>query len=679
MAKKPPKPPARKGKGRKRHAASAANSLPPVTVIEILGTDGDGELLAAPAKWDSRRAPPHISLNARSKGSPKPGDRVLARLEANGKHSYRATPITILPKDEAKEILGVLENGVLYPAERRDKETYRIAEEHRNNAENGELVLAETLPGRVQGGIRAKVVECLGAPSSARAASTIAIHKNHLPTRFTEAALAEAAAAAPPVEDPMREDLRAIHLVTIDGEDARDFDDAVFAERDGAGWHLLVAIADVAHYVKPETTLDAAAFERGNSAYFPDRVIPMLPETLSNGLCSLKPEEDRYCLAAHLWIDAEGNVIRHRFVRGLMRSHARLTYTEVQAMMDSGTPPPHIQALYAAYAALAKARDGRGALDIDMPEFVVKLDNAGNVASLSPRTRLESHRLIEAFMVTANVAAAEFLLERKLPGVYRVHPAPEDEKCEALRDMLRHLGYRLPRGANTPDSFNRVLTRAHGTAEEYVVQQAVLRAQMQAFYAPKNTGHFGLSLKKYSHFTSPIRRYADLMVHRSISAALMQVDPPSRDGWGEACTHISTTERTAMQAERDAMDRYRAAFMENKIGETHPGIITGLVGAGLFVTLLDLGVTGFVPVHTLGNDYFIHHPHAHAFEGQRTRRRYAMGDRLDITVTEASALTGNLAFAPHLTAQRLPPKKKIAVEKSTAKPKRRKRKPHAPR
>ncbi|NBX03068.1 MAG: VacB/RNase II family 3'-5' exoribonuclease [Alphaproteobacteria bacterium] len=462
--------------------------------------------------------------------------------------------------------------------------------------------------------------------------------------------------------------MRDIPLVTIDGEDARDFDDAVFAERDGDGWHIVVAIADVAYYVKENSALDAGAFERGNSVYFPDRVIPMLPERLSNGLCSLRPDEDRYCLAVHIWIDSGGVMKKYKFLRGLMLSRARLTYNIVEEYQGKTptdeNPVSHLIAnLYGAYKSLAEERDKRGALNLNLPEYKIIFDSVGNVASISPRAQLESHRLIEAFMIAANVAAADYLLKHKAPGIYRVHETPSAEKMEGLYQLLHMAGYSLAKGAGvTATHFNRVLKKAEGTPEQQLIHTSVLRSQMQAFYSEENLGHFGLSLQKYCHFTSPIRRYSDLIVHRSLVDLISGHKPEKKRNLPEIALHISETERKAMMAERDASDRYKVSYMSKKLGDVFAGTITGLNEYGLFVSLSENGVTGFVPIRNLPGDFYHYDKKQARFHGQRTRRNFTLGQEIVVRVLEANAMTGSLIFAPEAgettTGPALRPKKK---------------------
>ncbi|HZT50339.1 MAG TPA: ribonuclease R, partial [Stellaceae bacterium] len=508
----------------------------------------------------------------------------------------------------------------------------------------------------------ARVIERLGDSADPHAFGLIAIHTHGLPTEFPHAALALAEKARP-VALGNREDLRGVPLVTIDGADARDFDDAVWAEPDPereGGSHALVAIADVAWYVRPGDALDAAARERGNSAYFPDRVVPMLPEALSNELCSLKPGVDRACLAVHLWIDAEGRTERHRFVRGLMRSAARLTYEAVQAAADGHpddvTRPvldPVLRPLYGVFRALDRARRKRDALELDLPERRILLDPGGKVARIEPRQRLESHELIEELMIAANVAAAETLERLKQPCMYRVHDAPDPAKLAALRDFLDGIGIaglRLAKGqAVRPRHFNEILRRAAGTPYETLVHQLVLRSQAQAVYSPANLGHFGLALRRYAHFTSPIRRYADLLVHRALIAGHRWGagghEPTDAKTFAATGEHISMTERRAAAAERSAADRYVAAFLAERVGATFAARVNGVTRAGLFVTLAETGADGLVPMRSLPGDYYVHDEAHHRLVGRRTRRTFTLGDPVTVRLAEANPVTGSLLFA----------------------------------
>src|SRR5436190_1165468 len=455
-----------------------------------------------------------------------------------------------------------------------------------------------------------------------------------------------------------RPDLRDIALVTIDGEDARDLDDAVWAEPDNdpenrGGWHIVVAIADVGHYVQPGNALDREAAHRGNSVYFPDQVVPMLPEALSNDLCSLKPGEDRACVAAHLWVDANGRKRRHHFGRALMRSAARLTYEAVQAARDSQPgallplPPHRLEALDCAFGALDRARRARGVLELDLTEHRVVLDAERRPIAIVPRHRLDSHRLIEEFMILANVAAAEELEARHQPCMYRVHDAPAPEKLDALRDFLDELGIpglALAKGqVIRPALFNRLLEKVRGTPEAPIVNELVLRSQAQAVYSPNNLGHFGLALPRYAHFTSPIRRYADLVVHRALTAPAGRT-PMAGEALAATAEHISITERRAAAAERAALDRYRATLLAAAIGTVYEARITGIAPFGFFISLPESGADGLVPVSTLPSDYYDHDARRHRLVGRRSGQEFALGDAVTVRLAEADPVGGRLMF-----------------------------------
>jgi ribonuclease R len=652
-------------RGHHRRVA-APGALPEVAVLSVLGPDTDGELLAVPAtaSAEEESTPPRIFLvpDRLAKPALARGDRVLARLRRIDEESYEARVIRRLPAGPAR-IVGVYDraadgSGRIRPAGKRARSEYRVASADAAGAHPGEIVLAQALPGQRQGLPQARVIERLGPHGGPRSASLLAIHEHDIPSAFDAEALALAAAAAP-VGLAGRTDLREVPLVTIDGEDARDFDDAVFAEPDTdpenpGGFVLLVAIADVAHYVRPADALDRGAYWRGNSVYFPDRVVPMLPEALSNGLCSLKPGEERGCLAVRIVIDAEGRKLRHRFMRALMRSAARLTYEQVQAAADGrpdDTTGPLMEAviapLYGAFRALLAARQHRGTLDLDLPERKVLLDDRGHVERIEPRARHDSNRLIEEFMIAANVAAAETLERLRQPCMYRVHDAPDPAKIEALREFVATLGLSLARGqVLRPKMFTRLLERASETPYALMVHELVLRSQSQAVYSPDNIGHFGLALARYCHFTSPIRRYSDLLVHRALIGGCKMGDGGLPAEAGERFTaigeHISATERRAAAAERDAVDRFVAAFLAERIGEILPGRVTGVTRFGLFVRLDETGADGLVPIASLPNDFYDHDESRHALVGRRWGAVYRLGETVMVRLVQAEALTGGL-------------------------------------
>ena len=649
-------------RGRKRRL-SAIEGLPEIGVIEITGVDLDGEMLGRPLAWRDREGAPTIYVVA-ERGAPAlgVGERAVVRFAEIERGRYEARIIRALG-GAPDRVLGVFrrdrDGGRLEPTDRKLRTDFRIAEAEAAGAAEGEIVLAEVLPQRRLGLPQARVVERIGDSADPRSFSLIAIHTHGIPTGFPEEAL-KLAAKARPVAPDGRADLRDIPLVTIDGADARDFDDAVWAAPHEEGWHVLVAIADVAWYVRPGDALDRAARERGNSVYFPDRVVPMLPEALSNELCSLKPGVERACMGVHLWLDGEGRVRRHRFTRGLMRSAARLTYEEVQAAVD-GRPNeatrPLIETvllpLYGAWRAFDRARRRRGTLDLDLPERRVLLDPGGRVARIEPRRRLDSHRLIEEFMIAANVAAAEELERLRQACMYRVHDQPDPAKLAALSAFLDGIGIHgltLARGQSVrPRHFSEILRRAAGTPYAQLVNELVLRSQAQAVYSPINLGHFGLALKRYAHFTSPIRRYADLLVHRALIAghdfgpgALPAAEEARFTETGE---HVSMTERRAAAAERSAVDRYTAAFLAERVGASFAGRVSGVTRAGLFVTLAETGADGLIPIRTLPNDYYDHDETRHRLVGRRWGRIYTLGDEVGVRLAEANTVTGSLLFA----------------------------------
>jgi ribonuclease R len=650
--------------GRKRMGAPGA--LPPVTVVEIAGVDPDGEILARPIDWRHEAEPPRIVM-APDRRAPIAamgvGERMLARLTPTAEGEYEAKVIRRITT-APERVLGVYEfgrqGGRLVPTDRRYRHELAVARADTRGAEPGELVLAEVLPGRRVGLRQARVVDRLGDTDDPRAVSLIAIHSHDIPVEFPGDALAQAEAAAP-TGLRGRTDLRALPLVTIDGADARDFDDAVWAAPDDdpknkGGWQITVAIADVAHYVRPDDPLDRAAFRRGNSVYFPDRVVPMLPEALSNGLCSLKPNEDRGCLACHMRISRDGKLLGHRFERGLMRSAARLTYEQVQAAFDGkpdDTTGPILKAVLAplrgAYESLEAARAKRQTLEIDLPERRIVLSPEGKVERIAPRPRYVSHKLIEEFMIAANVAAAETLIRRNAPCMFRVHEPPDPVKLENLREFVGSLGYALSGGtAIKPMHLNRLLKDVADTPHERMIHELVLRSQAQARYQPANLGHYGLALSHYAHFTSPIRRYSDLLVHRALIGALKL----GKDGIAGITTaqfeaageHISTTERRASAAERDAADRYVAAFLADKTGATFAGVVTGVTRFGLFVALDDTGADGLVPISSLGREYFRHDEARHRLVGSETGAVYTLGERVEVILREANPVSGGLVF-----------------------------------
>jgi ribonuclease R len=628
-------------------------------VVRITGTDPDGDAVARPVAWESADGqPPMILMHPEKPGTAAlaPGERVLVRLKPMGPGRYEGRTLRRIGETPGR-ILGVFKRGRsenrIIPTDRRSKAEWIVPPGQDNGAEADEIVLAEPVAQHLHLGLKpARVLERLGKLGDARSISLIAIHTHDIPQIFPDAALDEAKRARG-LRLGSRTDLRDLKLITIDGADARDFDDAVFAEPDPGhpgGFRLVVAIADVAHYVRPGSALDHAAGIRGNSVYFPDRVVPMLPEALSNGWCSLRPNEDRGCLFVELRIDRAGRKTSHRFGRGLMRSVARLTYEQVQAAHDHhddlGVP---LVPLYSAFQALLTARLERGTLDLDLPERKVVLDEQGHVASVEPRPRLDSHRLIEEFMVLANVAAAEELERVRQPCMYRIHAPPSEEKLDTLRGFLSTLGISLPPGNQVhPRDFDRVLRRYAGTPESQLISEVILRSQSQAAYGPDNIGHFGLALPRYAHFTSPIRRYADLLVHRGLIKGLRL----GRDGipddqaamFEEIGDRITETERRAQQAERDAVDRYLTAFMAARIGGRFAARISGVTRFGLFVTVTETGASGIVPFAALPDDYWQYEEREQTLTGRRSQKVYRLAQEVEVLLSEANPVTGGMVF-----------------------------------
>ncbi len=640
-----------------RKQVQAPEKLGEMTVVEVFGTDPDGDALARPVEWDKAQGrPPIIFMRAEQRGSAAlaPGERVLAKLRHLGGDKYEGRSFKRIGGAPPARILGVFEEGRIIPTDRRQKGEWVVPPGAEGGASPGEIVLAEPMPGHRPLGARpAQIVERLGKMGEPRSVSLICIHAHGIPDVFPAEALEEAEKAKA-VTVRGREDLRALPLVTIDGDDARDFDDAVLAEPDGAGWKVTVAIADVAHYVRTESHLDREAWARGNSVYFPDRVVPMLPEALSNGWCSLRPNEARGCLFVEMWFDAHGQKQRHRFGRGLMKSHARLTYEQAQSLFEAGHEPDgltsgHMGRLYGAFKALLAAREKRGTLDLDIAERRVLIDEHGKVTAVVPRARLDSHRLIEEFMVAANVCAAEELERLRQPCMYRVHAPPSDQKLEGLRQFLHGLSLALPpKDQLHPRDFAHLLEQVKDKPEQRIVNETVLRSQSQAAYDPDNIGHFGLSLGHYAHFTSPIRRYADLLVHRALirglklgTGALTETEAAR---FPESAEHITSTERRAAQAERDAVDRYLAAFMAERVGHVFNARISGVTRFGLFVTVEENGASGLVPLASLPDDRWDHDEASHSLAGRRTGLTFSLGEAVEARLAGATPRTGGMVF-----------------------------------
>lgn len=649
---------------RQAGAYSLPGSLPGVDVLEVTHVTVDGDVFAKPVKWEADRKspPPRVEIMPGKKGHPalEKGDRVLARLTRINDQNYRAETIRRLDTPKGRVVGTVVKREgrfFLRPVDKRAKFDFDLPQGGLNGAQESDFAVAEIQPSRGPYNKKVRILDVIGRRADPKIISRITIHEAGLREHFPHDAVAETKnMVVPPSEG--REDLRSLPLVTIDGADARDFDDAVWAEKTDDGFHLIVAIADVAYYVRPGSALDEEARARGNSTYFPDCVLPMLPEKLSNDLCSLRPGEDRACMAFHLWINNEGNLKRHQLVRGLMKSAARLTYEQAQAardgMPDSVTRPLTdnvIGPLYEAFGVLQKARDGRGALELDMPERKVLINEKGEMTGVRAKERLDSHRLIEEFMITANVAAALSLSGRKAPCPYRVHDIPDNAKMDSVREFVAAFGLSLPKGQVTkPGQMNHVLKKAAEMPFGHLISEVMLRAQMQAHYSPDNIGHFGLALTHYAHFTSPIRRYADLLLHRilikTFGLGAGGAEEYETHAIAETCDHISNTERLSAQAERNAVDRFAAAYLQDHIGAEFAGRIRGLTAAGLFVDLDETGAYGFIPMRLLPYDEggYIHDELHHVLIGMDSGRKFRLGATVTVTLKQADGVTGGMIF-----------------------------------
>jgi ribonuclease R len=648
--------------------------LPPTVMADITARDADGELIATPAEWDEESGEPpkirvHLPRDARPSATAGVGDRALLRVERSDEGegvTYRGRVVKIIDHSRNR-VLGIFRalaggGGRLIPVDKKQAgRELNIAKPDTGGAEDGDLVSVDLIRTRGFGLASGRVKERYGAINNEKAISLIAIHAHDIPQAFSREAVREAEEAKP-ASLKGREDWRELPLVTIDPPDAKDHDDAVHAESDDdpnnkGGFIIHVAIADVAFYVRPGSALDRDAVTRGNSVYFPDRVVPMLPERISNDLCSLVPGEARGALAVRMVIAPDGRKRSHSFHRVLMRSAAKLNYAQAQAAID-GRPDDTtgpllasvLKPLYAAYACVKRARDQRDPLDLDIPERKILLKADGTVDRVIVPERLDAHKLIEEFMILANVAAAETLEKKALPLIYRVHDEPTLEKVHALQEFLKTLDVPFAKaGALRPSLFNRVLAQVQGQDYEPLVNEVVLRSQAQAEYSAENYGHFGLNLRRYAHFTSPIRRYADLVVHRALIRALGLGDgalPENEtlEQLSEVAAQISVTERRAMKAERETADRLIAHHLADRIGATFQGRISGVTRAGLFVRLEDTGADGLIPIRSLGSEYFNYDETRHALVGSRSGAMHRLGDVVDVRLVEAQPIAGALRF-----------------------------------
>ena len=650
----------------RRRRFNDPNSLPPVSVLQMLGPDSQGDMFAMPLEWEGTGHLPKILMRSRQ-GDPAlgQGDRLLARLTPvpdEDSHQYTGQLIRAIGTNP-KRLLGIFrltaEGGRIVAIDKGEGKEWLVAADAAGEAKDGELVEAEQSGPKGRLGLpRARVVERLGDPSAPKAVSLIAIHQHGIPDAFPDAVMAQADAAKPATSKG-RVDLTDLPLITIDPADARDHDDACCAlldedPKNPGGFLLWVAIADVAHYVTAGSALDAEARKRGNSTYFPDRVVPMLPDRLSGDLCSLHEGVTRPCIAVEMKLSSTGEKLSHRFVRGLMRSPASLSYEEAQAAVD-GDPSERaaplvdtvLSPLFGAYAALKQAREARQPLELDLPERKIILSDSGKVASVNFSERLDAHRLIEECMVLANVAAAETLIAKQQPLLFRVHEEPSPEKLDSLRETAKSVGLVLAKGQVLQTRhLNQLLKAAAGKDEAELINLSTLRSMTQAYYSSQNMSHFGLALQNYAHFTSPIRRYADLLLHRALVSAhgwaTDGLSPQDIEMLDETAKHISETERRSMLAERDTTDRYLASFMSERVGNEFSGRISGVARFGIFVKLDETAADGLVPIRSLGREYFEHDADSQTLRGTDSGTVISLGQRVVVRLAETTPTTGGI-------------------------------------
>ena len=666
--------------GNRQDGVRKAGTLPAVGVVEVTARDEEGALHGKIILRGEQQDTPDIIIFSKRK-QPVMGDQILARLNETSPGIYRADTIKVITRAGSEKVIGILKGNLepdkkgkisayIEPIERRARHIFNISGTLPDNCAEGDIVVAEKISA-VRSAQRhhpqqVKVTERVGSPEAPDAFSLIAIAEQSIPIEFPDAVIQQSEALKQ-FSMEGRQDLRELPLITIDPADARDHDDAVYAcpddNPDNEGGYLVwVAIADVATYVPPETPLDKEALKRGNSVYLPDRVVPMLPEKISNNLCSLRPDEERPCLVVKMTIDKNGNRKTHKFSRAIMKSAARLSYQQAQTgfddQPDEAAAPVYetvLKPLWAAYQLMTKAREKRAPLDLDIPERKIIMNN-GRIEDIFTPQRLESMRLIEEMMVSANVCAAETLEKHKTPLIYRVHNIPSEEKVYALAGFVKPLGVVIDLGQPMiPRLFNRLLEGARETEYGFMVQEAVLRTQSQAVYDPENIGHFGLNLSRYAHFTSPIRRYADLIVHRALIRALKFGSDGLPDSQieilDETAAHISSTERRAMLAERSAKERYLSAFMSTRIGNEFAGHITGVTKSGLFIRLDDTGAEGFSPMSYLGRERFFANEDGMSLTGGTTGKTYRIGQAISVRLLETNPIAGGMLMEPVLQGE----------------------------
>ncbi|MDE2366377.1 MAG: ribonuclease R [Betaproteobacteria bacterium] len=622
---------------------------------KILGhADGFGFLIPADGS-------PDLFLSAKEMYKVLHGDHVMVRETGMDRRGRREGTIVEVLERGVTQLVGRLhaDHGILFveAENKRISQDILIPREESMGARAGQVVTVEIIqqPSKHAQPI-GRIIEVVGDYTAPGMEIEIALRKHDLPHQFppeVEKLSAKLPADVRKSDLKKREDLRDLPLVTIDGETARDFDDAVYCERDGKGYKLYVAIADVSHYVRPLDALDREAFNRGNSVYFPRRVIPMLPEALSNGLCSLNPQVDRLCMACEIRLDDAGNFGDYRFFPAVMHSRARLTYTKVAAMLDDPKGEdarqyesvlPHIQLLYKLFKVLLKARKKRGAIDFETIETHMIFNDQGKIERILPVKRNDAHRLIEECMLAANVCASDFLQKNEQPTLYRIHEGPTPDKLVALRDFLKEFGVQLG-GGDEPSAkdYARTLTKIKDRPDAQLLQTVMLRSLSQAVYSPDNIGHFGLAYESYTHFTSPIRRYPDLLVHRAIKAVL-EGKGYAPGNWHELGEHCSQTERRADDASRDVESWLKCYYMQDKIGEDFDGVISGVTGFGLFVALDGIYVEGLVHISELPSDYFHFDAAKHMLLGERSGRRYRLGDRIRVKLARVDLEASKIDF-----------------------------------
>jgi ribonuclease R len=644
---------------RKSGRYKISGDLPQVCIVNVTDVSIDGDVFATPEDWNEQQKEnlPPIEVLPHKSHAPALGDRLLVRLSKK-ENLYTAKVIKKL-NTQSNQLIGVIDkigkNIFIRPADKKAKYDYMLEVPPEMNVEQGDIAVAEIKAHKGLSTKKARLKKVIGHDKDPKAITLITISEAGLRHEFSDAVINETKGMKIP-ELGNRTDIRSLPLVTIDGSDARDFDDAVWAEKTENGHKIIVAIADVSYYVRPGSQLDQEAYLRGNSTYFPDQVVPMLPEALSNDLCSLRPNEDRACVFVTMTIDNQGALIGYKFERGLMKSIARLTYEQVQNGYD-GKPDQNIaplikdviSPLYDAYTVLRKAREKRGALELDLPEKKIVFNSKNEMVGVTQTKRLDSHKLIEEFMILANIAAASALEDKNAPCAYRVHEKPDALKLESAAEFVQTFGISMPKvGITSPKELNKVLKQASEHEYSHLISEIILRAQTQAYYSPENKNHFGLGLDKYAHFTSPIRRYSDLLVHRSLVNAFNLgvggLDKLQQSRFTEMTEHISRTERTSADAERRATDRFVASYLSDHVGEEFEGRIRGVTRFGLFVKLDETGADGLVPISTLPDDYYNHVESKHALIGERTGTVYRLGARLKVNIGEVDPLTGSSIF-----------------------------------